>query len=484
VILTPAREDPHACLEQQLMFVGLVVGIVAGAGVGGAVMLAVGAARLSTRVSALRSEQAAASASADGELIRLRSLLDHERAMAAERQATHDEARELAAGVFAELSSKALEQNNTQFLALADARLMEARQVAQGDLDQRRQSIEQLLTPLADQLGRYEQGLRLLELERQRAYTGLSDQVRQLVESQERLQGETRNLVTALRSPATRGRWGEMQLRRVVEMAGMLEHCDFDEQVHVVGDEGRLRPDMVVHLPGAKQVVVDAKVPLQAFLDATDATDETARKAHLVGHARQLRAHIDALSKKAYWQQFDNTPEFVVAFIPGDPLLGAALEQDPSLLEHAVSSHVLLATPTSLIGLLRTVAYSWQQDALAENAREVQQIGRELYKRLATFGGHMAKTGRSLSGAVDAYNKAVGSLERNVLPQARRFQDLGVGGSDKDVPMLDPVDAVARNLQAPELSEIGWPRSEMPLGLELLEGTGGDQPELPGAAEG
>jgi DNA recombination protein RmuC len=466
------------------VIVGLVVGVVAGVAVGGAAVLVVSSGRLAARVAALRSEHVAASAAADAELVGLRSLLDQERATAAERQASHAEARELAAGVFAELSTKALEQNNAQFLALADARLQEARQAAQGDLDQRRQAIEQLLTPLADQLGRYEQGLRLLELERQRAYTGLSAQVRQLSESQERLQGETRNLVTALRSPATRGRWGEMQLRRVVEMAGMLEHCDFDEQVHTEGDDGRLRPDMVVHLPGAKRVVVDAKVPMQAFLDATDATDDSVRKTHLVSHARQLRAHVDALSKKSYWQQFDDSPEFVIAFIPGDPLLAAALEHDSSLLEHAVTHHVLLATPTTLIGLLRAVAYGWQQDALAENAREVQQIGRELYKRLATFGEHMARTGRSLSGAVDAYNKAVGSLERNVMPQARRFQELGVGGSDKDVPMLDQVDAVARRLQTPEFSETDWPLSERPPGLELLEGSGEQQPELPGAAEG
>jgi len=466
------------------VIVGIVVGMVTGAAVAGAAVLVVSSGRQARRMAALQSLHAAASATREAELVRLRGLLDQERAMAADRQSTHEEARELAAGVFAELSSKALEQNNAQFLALADARLMEARQAAQGDLDQRRQAIEQLLTPLADQLGRYEQSLRLLELERQSAYTGLSAQVKHLAESQERLQSETRNLVTALRSPATRGRWGEMQLRRVVEMAGMLEHCDFDVQVHTEGEEGKLRPDMVVHLPGAKRVVVDAKVPMQAFLDATDATDESIRKTHLVSHARQLRTHVDALSKKSYWQQFDDSPEFVIAFIPGDPLLAAALEHDPTLLEHAVSSHVLLATPTTLIGLLRAVAYGWQQDALAENAREVQQIGRELYKRLATFGEHMARTGRSLSGAVDAYNKAVGSLERNVLPQARRFQELGVGGSDKDVPMLDQVDAVARGLQAPELSGAVLSRADNGRGLELLEGSGHEQPELPGAAEG
>jgi len=349
--------------------------------------------------------------------------------------------------------------------------MKEARQAAQGDLDQRRQAIEQVLAPLTDQLGRYEKSLRQLELDRQHAYSGLSVAVRQLAESQERLQADTRNLVTALRSPATRGRWGEIQLRRVVEMAGMLEHCDFEEQVHHHGSDGAIRPDMVVHLPGAKRVVVDAKVPMQAFLDANDATDETARQAHLVSHARQLRTHVDALAKKSYWEQFEDSPGFVVAFVPGDPLLSAALEHDATLLEHAVSHRVLLATPTTLIGLLRAVAYGWQQDALAENAREVQQIGRELYKRLATFGDHMVRTGKSLNASVDAYNKAVGSLERSVMPQARRFQELGVGGSDKEVPLLEPLPAAARRPEHEGDDDASGSPEPVP-GLELLEGSG------------
>jgi DNA recombination protein RmuC len=238
---------------------------------------------------------------------------------------------------------------------------------------------------------------------------------------------------------------------------------------------------MVVTLPGARHVVVDAKVPLQAFLDANDAADESDRRTHLVAHARQLRGHVDALSKKGYWEQFEDSPEFVVAFVPGDALLAAALEHDSTLLEHAVSHHVLLATPTTLIALLRTVAYGWQQEALAENAREVQDMGRELYKRLATFGEHMARTGRSLSGAVDSYNKAVGSLERNVFPQARRFHELGVvGGADKEIPELEHIDGSARGLQAPELA--GSPRLAGELGLELIEGSRRDDVELPGAA--
>ena len=443
------------------MTIWLVLVAVGGTAVGAVVATAVAVGRAATRLAEAERRSAHALAEARATLARTDAELAAERAASAERQAAWEESRRQLSGEFAELSAKALEHNTAQFLELADARLQATRQEATGELDQRRQAIEQLLTPLRDQLGRYEQGLRLLELERQKAYTGLSEAVRHLSDSQDRLQAETRNLVTALRAPATRGRWGEMQLRRVVEMAGMLEHCDFDEQVTAAGDEGRLRPDMVVHLPGARSVVVDAKVPLQAFLEAVETTDEEARRGHLVAHARQLRAHVDALAKKGYWQQFERSPEFVVAFVPGDPLLAAAFEQDPSLLEHAMASHVVLATPTNLIALLRTVAASWQQEAVAENAREVQRIGRDLYKRLCTFGDHMARAGRGLSGAVDAYNKAVGSLEHSVLPQARRFQDLGVvGAGEKELSELDELDASPRRPGAAELGA-GTPALEL-----------------------
>jgi DNA recombination protein RmuC len=456
-----------------LVVVGLVVGAVAGA-----VAASVAArGRALARLATVELEHTRGSAELRQELARLEVTLEQERHVATERQAAWDEARRQLTGEFAELSAKALQQNNAQFLDLADARLKETQQAATGELDQRRQAIEQLLGPLREQLGRYEQGLRQLELDRKDAYSGLTEQVRHLSDAQQRLQAETRNLVTALRAPATRGRWGELQLRRVVEMAGMVEHCDFDEQVTAITDEGRMRPDLVVRLPGGRSVVVDAKVPLQAFLDANEATDEDARRAHLASHARQLRSHVDALSKKAYWQQFDRSPEFVVAFIPGDPLLAAAFEQDPSLLEHAFANHVVLATPTNLIALLRTVAASWQQEALAQNAREVQQMGHELYKRLSTFGEHLARTGRGLAGAVEAYNKAVGSLERNVLPQARRFQELGVvGAADKELPELDEVDAVARTPHLPESG--GTPTLEL-----VTPDTVEDRPALPGVAE-
>ncbi len=435
------------------MILWTVIGSIGGIVVGAVVTAFVLAARSAARVAAVELDGARVLADLQTELSRAEANLAQERTAAQERQGAWEETRRQLTGEFAELSARALAHNNAQFLELADARLREARQVATGDLEQRKQAIEQLLSPLRQELGKYEQGLRLLELERQKAYTGLTEQVRHLSQSQERLQAETRNLVTALRAPATRGRWGEMQLRRVVEMAGMLEHCDFDEQVTTESADGRLRPDMVVHLPGSRCVVVDAKVPLQAFLDATESGEDEDRRAHLQAHARQLRTHVDALSKKGYWQHFDSSPEFVVAFIPGDPLLAAALEHDPSLLEHAMANHVLLATPTNLIALLRTVAASWQQEAVAVNAREVQDIGRELYKRLCAFGEHLAKAGRGLAGAVEAYNKAVGSLERSVLPQARRFQDLGVVGmSDKELGELEEVDSAPRQPQTPELA--------------------------------
>jgi DNA recombination protein RmuC len=459
---------------------GLVIGVLLG-GAGGVALALVVAARANAGLQAGRAEHAAALGTARAEVSALRAERDAERRTHEERRVAEGEARRQLAGEFAQLSREALEQNTAQFLDLADARFGRAQEATRGDIERRTQVFEHLLAPLREQLGRYEEAVRGMERERQTAYTGLNDQVRRLTESQDKLQTETRNLVTALRSPATRGRWGEMQLRRVVEMAGMLEHCDFDEQVTAGGAGERVRPDMVVHLPGAKQVVVDAKVPLEAFLAANDAADEDGRRTNLSAHARQLRAHVDALSKKTYWREVADAHEFVVAFVPGDALLAAALEHDASLLEHALASHVLLATPTTLISLLWAVASGWQQQALADNARQVQRMARELYKRLATFGEHMARTGRGLSTAVEAYNKAVGSLERTVLPQARRFHELGVvSGADKQMPELDTIDAAARRLEAPEL--LARPRAVSEPAFELIEGSAEDRPELPGAA--
>jgi DNA recombination protein RmuC len=446
------------------LIIGLLVGVVAGVVVGLLVRsghvarTSTAEARLADAVAANRrlTEEHAAQqqlrATAQAETARLSAQLEHERTINQERAAGFEETRQQLTGEFARLSGEALRRNNEQFLQLADSKLNETRQAAEGELGKRQEAIEQLLKPIGEQLGKYDDGMRRLEVERQRAYTTLTEQMQQLSTSHDHLQKETRSLVTALRAPQTRGRWGELQLRRVVEMAGMLERCDFDEQVTSNTDQGRLRPDMVVHLPGGKNVAVDAKVPMQAFLDANEAEDETTRRMHLANHGRQLKAHVDSLAKKEYWKQVDPSPEFVVAFVPGDPLLTTALEHVPGLMEHAVANHVLLATPTSLIALLRAVAYGWQQDAMAESAREVQQLGAELYQRLSVLGDHFAGVGKGLNGAVAAYNKAVGSLEGRVLVTARRFADMGViGTGEKDIAPSITVDAAPRALQSPEL---------------------------------
>jgi DNA recombination protein RmuC len=363
-----------------------------------------------------------------------------------------DEERQHLVGTFAELSADALQKNNEQFLALADTKLSQAQAVAKGELAQRHQAIEQLLGPLSETLTRYEQGLQQIEVERKGAYEGLREKVAQLTVGNEQLQKETRNLVTALRSPQTRGRWGEIQLRRVVEMAGMLEHCDFEEQVSTTTEEGRLRPDMIVRMPGDRRMVVDAKVPLDAFLKLIDADNDEDRATLQAAHARQLRTHVDQLAKKEYWKQFEHSPDQVVAFIPGDQLLSAAYESDPTLQEHAMANGVFLTTPTMLIALLRSVAFGWRQETLADNAREVQKLGSEMYDRLRTMSTHLQRLQRSLTASVSAYNDAVGSLESRVLVSARRFPELGVIGTEADeIIELTPIAASTRHLQAMEL---------------------------------
>ncbi|MGH9081316.1 MAG: DNA recombination protein RmuC [Acidimicrobiales bacterium] len=469
------------------MLIGLILGLVIGTALGAAAGLLVHANRvagtralearlsnalehngeLAADVADLRTlgadlQERLSLAQAEG--ARLTAEVDAERRAAEQRAAAFDETRDQLTGEFARLSALALQQNNEQFLQLADVKLNETRQAAEGELAKRQEAIEQLLKPIGDQLGKYEAGMQRLEVERQRAYTSLTEQMKHLSTSHDQLHKETRNLVTALRSPQTRGRWGELQLRRVVEMAGMLEHCDFEEQVTSDADGGRLRPDMVVHLPGGKNVAVDAKVPMQAFLDANEADDESLRRASLASHGRQMKAHVDALSKKEYWKRVDPSPEFVVAFVPGDPLLSAALEHEPGLMEHAVANNVLLATPTSLIALLRAVAYGWQQESLAENAREVQLLGAELYRRLAVLGDHVSAVGKGLNAAVAAYNKAVGSLEGRVLVTARRFAEMGVIGAGEVLDPPSPVDSTTRALQSPELgpSAVELPFFEAP----------------------
>ena len=335
------------------------------------------------------------------------------------------------------LSTEALDANSARFLELAETHLAGH------------------VRPLKDSLERMDRQLQSVERIRQEAYGALTEGVRQLRTDQERLRTETGNLVTALRRPHVRGRWGEIQLRRVIEMAGMVEHCDFDEQPTTSdGDGNVLRPDVIVHLPGEKHVVIDSKVPLVAYLDAVrDDVSDDQRLALLADHARHVREHIHRLGQKAYWRQLPTTPEFVVMFLPDETFLRAALEQDSSLVELAVANNVIPASPTNLIGLLRAVHYGWQQETIAESAREVSELGRELYKRLATMGAHVSRLGKSLDGAVKAYNETVGSLERQVLVQARRFEQHGISGIEP--PELQPIERQTRSLAAAELVDPG-----------------------------
>jgi DNA recombination protein RmuC len=367
-------------------------------------------------------------------------------------QAALDDARQKLADTFKALSADALQANNQAFLDLAKATLERTQEASRGDLELRRQAVADLVKPVRESLEKVDSRLRELEAARTAAYAALSEQVRALLETQAQLRSETGKLVTALRAPNVRGRWGEMQLKRVVEMAGMLEHCDFDSQQTVSTGEGRLRPDLLVRLPGGKNIVVDAKAPLEAYLAAAEASDEGTRRARLQDHARQVRAHMAALGRKSYWEQFDPAPEFVVLFLPGESFFSAALESDPSLIEAGAAQRIVLATPTTLIALLRAVAYGWQQEGLARNAVEISRLGKELYKRLADLSTHWARLGKNLDRAVEAYNSATGSLESRVLVTARKFIELETGAFGVEIEAAEPVDTRARALQAPEIS--------------------------------
>lgn len=318
-----------------------------------------------------------------------------------------------------------------------------------GDLDLRQQAVTHLVEPLRETLSKVDAQLQGLEVTRQSAYAVLTEQVRSLAATHDRLRDETRGLADALRAPNVRGQWGEMQLRRVVELAGMLAHCDFTEQATSTTPDGVLRPDMIVRLPGGRTVVIDSKVPLAAYLEAAQSTDAGVRSAKLKEHARRVRSHIDALAAKAYWQRFTPSPDYVVLFVPGEALLADALDQDPALLEYGVEKGVVLSSPTSLIMLLKAVALGWREESLAANAQEVCELGKDLYQRLSTLGSHMAGVGHQLDRAVDSYNRAVGSLEGRVLVTARKLRDLDV--TDAELPAPPQVERQSRILQAAEL---------------------------------
>jgi DNA recombination protein RmuC len=385
-----------------------------------------------------------------GQNAALQVALDKERESAQEKLQLLEGARAQLADSFKALSSEALESNNRQFLDLAKTQLESFQKEAKTDLEMRQSQIGESLKPIKESLGRVDAQIQELEKARVGAYQSLSQQVDQLMREQVLLRGETSNLVGALKQPGVRGRWGEIQLRRVVELAGMLAHCDFYEQQSIETEDGRLRPDLIIKLPGNRHVIVDSKVPLSGYLAAIESTDDATRTLKLQEHARAVKTHITALSRKGYAEELRDSAQFVVLFLPGEVFFSAALEQDPSLIEAGVDQGVMIATPTSLIALLRAVAYGWRQEQIARNAEQISVLGKEIYERLSTMGDHWAKVGHSLQQAVDGYNKATASLESRVMVTARRFRDLDPALDANKLIELESVDIAPRQLPNPK----------------------------------
>ena len=379
----------------------------------------------------------------------LGARLEAEQRQLREKQELLQEARLELANAFKAISADIFQSNSQRFLELAQQTLAKFQERGMAELETRKQSIQELLLPMHESLKKVDSQIRLVEKERVEAYAGLTEQVKSLATSQARLHGETANLVNALRKPSVRGRWGEMQLRRVVEMAGMVEYCDFVEQGSVDTETGRLRPDLIVRLPNGKNIVIDSKTALSAYLEAMEAGDDQTRQARLKEHARQVRTHLGQLAAKSYWEQFQPSPEFVVLFLPGENFFSAALEQDPQLIEYGVAQKVILATPTTLIALLRAVSFGWRQEKIAEHAQVIGELGRTLYERLGVLGDHFHDMRKGLDRAVDSYNRAVGSFEGRGLVTPRKLQDIDPALAREIAPM-EPLHKIARPPLAPE----------------------------------
>jgi len=391
------------------------------------------------RIGALREEN-----------VRLTTELEAERRVSEEKLAALDQARDSLTDAFSSLAGTALRNNSAAFLELAQENLKQYQAHAQGDLALRQKAVEEMVRPIRETLVRTEEQVRRMEKEREHAFGALGRHLESMTESQRMLHQETRNLVQALRRPEVRGQWGEMTLKRLAELSGMAERCDFYEQEQVSDGERRLRPDMVVRLPGEREIVVDAKTPLDAYLAALEAGDDETRARELTRHARAVRERVRELASKSYWKQFSNSPDFVVLFIPGDQFLGAALDLDHNLVEEALAQRVILATPTSFVALLRAVAFGWRQESLTANAEKIRRLGEELYGRLSTFTDHLGKLGKSLESSVGHFNRAVGSFDSRVLPGARKFTELGIH-ADQEVETPSQVETGAR--QVPDTNE-------------------------------
>lgn len=452
----------------------LGIGLLIGAVLGGVVAWLIARARSSQLATRLeeRDKEVARLGGAERdlravreELAGARSQLEAERQASAEKLALLKQAEEVLKNSFEALSAEALRKNNQSFLELAATKLGEFKQGAVTDLDARQKAIVDLVKPIEESIKRVDLNLTEVEKNRIGAYAEIKQQIESMAATQGQLKGETANLVRALRAPHVRGKWGEVQLRRVVELVGMLDYCDFREQESTDTGDGILRPDMVIKLPGGKQIIVDAKAPLMAYLESVEATDEQVRDDKLKAHARQVRDHMDKLSAKSYWEQFDSTPAFVFMFLPGEMFYSAALQHDPGLIEYSAHSGVIPASPITLIALLKAVYHGWRQEQIAKNARAISENGAELYRRLKKLVEHIEKIGSGLNKAVDAYNDSIGSIERSVLPAARRFKDLGAATTE-DIALLEEIGTHIRGVQSAELL-----------------GSDPDQPQLPASGD-